>query len=265
MEVEPRHVRPPGIGNLPVAQLTGGHVVSVPLPNWRDKRETARQAARSLDMPWAVAQRYRTGEPAGIVLDAALLRRDGNVQYLPALRYDEVAECLATVKARQGASVSSKLALKFLILTAGRSGEVRKATRDEIDVDGAVWTAPAKRMSTKREHRCTLSLRAVAVLEEAAELADGARLVLPGTRPGRPPSENMHEKLPRELGFGAVPNGFRSRSPRRLMARPLHSARAPPTVAVAVKWSIARQALLGCAPAPAAALTRCCPRTPRCP
>ena len=54
-----------------------------------------------------------------------------------------------------------------------------------------------------------LSSRAVAVLEEAAELSDGGGLVFLGTRPSRPPGQNTHAKLLRELGFDAVTHGFR--------------------------------------------------------
>ena len=106
--------------------------------------------------------------------------------------------------------MSCKLALEFLILTAARSGEVRKATWDEIDLGGAVWTLPAERMKANREHRVPLSSRAIEVLDEAAELSDGGGLVFPGTRPGRPLSENTHSKLLRELGFATVTHGFRS-------------------------------------------------------
>ena len=42
--------------------------------------------------------------------------------------------------------------------------------------------------------------RALEVLAEAAELSDSSSLVFPGTRPGRPLSENTHAKLLRELG-----------------------------------------------------------------
>ena len=202
----------PVIGNLPVAEVTPGHVMSVLQPIWSDKRETARRVKQRISAicRWAVAQGHRNDDPAGIVIDAALPRGDVKVQHLPALPYDEVAECLATVKASQGASASSKLALEFLILTAARSGEVRKATWDEIDVGGAVWTLPAERMKAGREHRVPLSSRAVAVLDESTELSDGGGLVFPGTRPGRPLSENTHSKLLRELGFATVTHGFRS-------------------------------------------------------
>ena len=99
---------------------------------------------------------------------------------------------------------------EILVLTAARSGEVRKATWDEIDLDGATWTVPAMRMKANREHRVPLSKRALEVLAEAAELSDGSGLVFPGMRPGRPLSENTHAKLLRELGFDAVTHGFRS-------------------------------------------------------
>ena len=122
----------------------------------------------------------------------------------------EAAEYLATIKASQGASASCKLALEFLILTAARSGEARKAIWDEIDLGGAVWTLPAERMKANREHRVPLAARAVAVLNEAAELSDGGGLVFPGTRPGRQLSENTHSKLLRKLSFATVTHGFPS-------------------------------------------------------
>ena len=202
----------PVSGDLPVDEVTSGHVMSVLLPIWSDKRQTARRVKQRISAicRWAVAQGHRTDDPAGIVIDAALPRGDVQVQHLPALPYDEVAECLATVKSNQGASASSKLALEFLTLTAARSGEVRKAVWEEMDIGGAVWTVPAERMKANREHRVPLSSRAVSVLEEAAGLSEGDELVFPGTRPGRPLSENTHSKLLRELGFATVTHGFRS-------------------------------------------------------
>ena len=126
------------------------------------------------------------------------------------LPYDEVSECLATVKANKGATRSSKLALEFLILTAARSSEVRKAVWEEVSLDDAVWTLPAERTKANRERRVPLSPRAVAVLEQAAELSEDGGLVFPGTRPGKPLSENTHSKLLRELGLATFTHGFRS-------------------------------------------------------
>ena len=202
----------PSIGELPVSEITPGHVMAVLLPIWNNKRETARRVKQRISAicRWAVAQGYRTDDPAGIVVDAALPRNAVKRRPMPALPYEEVADCVAKVKASHRASVSSKLALEFLVLTAARSAEVRKATWDEIDMESATWTVPAERMKANREHRVPLSSRAVEVLAEAAELSDGTELVFPGIRPGRPLSENTHAKLLRELGFDAVTHGFRS-------------------------------------------------------
>ena len=202
----------PSIGELPVSEVTPGHVMAILEPIWSGKRETARRVKQRISAicRWAVAQGHRTDDPAGIVIDAALPRNGVERRHMPALPYGEVAGCIARVHASRRASRSSKLALEFLVLTAGRSAEVRKATWDEIDMDGATWTLPAARMKANREHRVPLSGRALEVLAEAAELSDGAGLVFPGARPGRPLSENTHAKLLRELGFDAVTHGFRS-------------------------------------------------------
>ena len=202
----------PTIGALPVSDVTPGHVMAILQPIWSGKRETARRVKQRISAicRWAVAQGHRSDDPAGVVIDAALPRNGVERRHMPALPYDEVAGCIAEVKASRRASRPSKLALEFLVLTAARSAEVRKATWDEIDLEAAMWTLPAERMKANREHRVPLSGRALEVLAEAAELSDGSGLVFPGTRAGRPISENTHAKLLRELGFDAVTHGFRS-------------------------------------------------------
>ena len=202
----------PAIGKLPVSDITPAHVMDVLHPIWNDKRETARRVKQRISAicRWAVAQGHRTDDPAGLVIDAALPRNGAERRHMAALPYDEVAECIDTIKASKGASPSSKLAFEFLVLTAARSGEVRGATWDEIDMGGAVWTIPAERMKAHREHRVPLSGRAVQILTEAADLCEGTNLLFPGMRPGRPLSENTHSKLLRELGFDAVTHGFRT-------------------------------------------------------
>ena len=190
----------PVIGDMPVSEITPGHVMAVLQPIWNGKRETARRVKQRISAicRWAVAQGHRTDDPAGVVIDAALPRNGVERRPMPALPYEEVAGCIAKVRASRRAGRPSKLALEFLILTAARSAEVRKATWDEIDREGATWTVPAERMKTNREHRVPLSERALDVLAEAAELSNGTGLVFPGTRPGRPISANTHAKLLRE-------------------------------------------------------------------
>lgn len=95
-----------------------------------------------------------------------------------------------------------------------RPGELRQAEWSEIDLDGAVWRIPGRRMKMKKEHVVPLSTQAVAILTEARGLTGGGRFVFPGQRtPKRPMSENTLNAALRRLGYGAdemTSHGFRS-------------------------------------------------------
>lgn len=114
---------------------------------------------------------------------------------------------------RSRASKAVKLCLRFLILTAARSGEVRGATWAEIDLAAREWRIPGGRMKGGREHRVPLSDAARDILVRARGLEDGSGLVFPSpTRTGRPLSNMALTKILRdqELADRATVHGFRS-------------------------------------------------------
>ena len=159
-------------------------------------------------MNWAIAMGYRPDNPAGDALGQALGRQQAVVQHMRALPHGEVAAALATVRTSQ-ASVIIKRTFEFLVLTAARSGEVRLATWDEMDLDTGVWAIPAARMKAKRDHRVPLSSRALAILHDVQRRSDGTGLVFRSLR-GKPLSTVTLPRLTKELGIAAVPHGFRS-------------------------------------------------------
>ena len=185
-------------------------VLAVLSPIWNEKPVTARRVRQRIGavMKWAVAQGYRTDNPAGDAIAKALPRGSNGVKHRTALPHGEVSAAVARIWASR-AAVTTKLAFEFLVLTAGRSGEVRLATWNEIDLDAAVWTIPAERMKTARPHRVPLAGRAVELLREAADVADGSGLVFPSPR-GKALSDMAISKLVKEQGIAAVPHGFRS-------------------------------------------------------
>ena len=73
-----------------------------------------------------------------------------------ALPHKHVDAAVGTVRPSKSGQPAVKLAFKFLVLPAARSGEIRLATWDEIDTAGAVWTVPAALMKAKRERRVPL-------------------------------------------------------------------------------------------------------------
>ncbi len=117
-------------------------------------------------MKWAVAMGYRPDNPAGDALGQALGRQQTVVQHMRASQ----------------AAVTTKRAFEFLVLTAARSGEARLATWDEMDLDAGVWAIPAVRMKAKRDHRVSLSGRALAILHDVQRLSDGTGLVFRSPR-----------------------------------------------------------------------------------
>ena len=199
----------PRFGQRPVSEVTSADVLGVLAPIWHEKAETARRVRQRIGavMQWAVAMEYRTDNPCEQVV-ATLGRQRDVVRHMPALPHAEVAAAVATLRV-SGATAAAKLAFEFLVLTAARSGEVRLARWDEIDLDDDVWTVPAERMKANRDHRVPLSCRAAEILQAARALRNGSNLVFPSPR-GKPLSDMTLSKLLREQGVQAVPHGFRS-------------------------------------------------------
>ena len=159
-------------------------------------------------MKWAIANGWRQDNPADAIAQA--LPKQGDTQkHRKSLPYDKVPEFLDALKASD-AGQATKLALELVILTASRSGEVRLAEWSEIDLAEAVWTRPAHRMKSKKEHRVPLSPRAVELLKEAAKLGSGEGLVFPGTVHGKPLSDMTLSKLTKALGYDVDVHGFRT-------------------------------------------------------
>ena len=201
----------PRLGKRTVDSITTSDVLNVLLPIWHTRAETARRVRQRIGtvMLWAVAQGLRPDNPAGEAIAGALPRNNGTKQHHRALHHSKVADAIATVRISK-ALPQTKLLFEFAVLTAARSLEVRAAEWREIDLDARTWTVPASRMKARIEHRVPLCDRAVEILREAHELADGGGLVFPGARGGRPLSDMTLTKLFRETGIPATLHGFRS-------------------------------------------------------
>ena len=74
-------------------------------------------------------------------------------EHLPSLPHIEVASALAKVE-ESGASMATKLCLRFVVLTTMRSGEARSATWSEIDLEDKEWRI-AEPESTERSEEGT--------------------------------------------------------------------------------------------------------------
>lgn len=204
----------PILGDLAVDKVGREDVLRVLTPIWTSRPEVARKLRQRIraTLAWAQAHGYVEHNVAGDAISGALPAMPAVAEHYRALPYGEVAAALATVEA-SGASLSAKLALRFLVLTAARSGEARGATWGEIDLAAGEWRIPAKRMKAGIEHRVPLSAVALAVLEEARSLRDDSGLLFPSpNRRGKPLSDMALTRVLRSTGLAGrtTVHGFRS-------------------------------------------------------
>ncbi len=213
MQTLERHAMPT-LGNTLLDRIDRGDVLSVLTPIWTTRPETARRVRQRMRtvFRWAMAHGFVETNPAGEAIEGALPPMPKVKAHLRALPYQEVGASLETVGSSQ-ASIAAKLCLRFLVLTAARSGEARGATWNEVDIQGRVWRIPGQRMKVGMEHRVPLSRQALDVLREASALRDESNLVFPSVlKPASPMSDMTLTKVLRSLGLAerATVHGFRS-------------------------------------------------------
>lgn len=223
----------PKIGNLPVGEVDVAAVLSVLRPIWSRIPETGSRLRQRIEaiLDLSRVRGWREGEnPArwrGLLSEELPPpRKVQRVEHRPALPWQQIPEFWVALADVQGMGAA---ALRFAILTAARTGEVRGVTWREVDLDAAVWTVPATRMKARRVHRVPLSPAALGVLRGLRpDRPSMSGYVFPGTdgamlsdmtvsavvRRMNEPAENADPEAPPRWrdheGRAVVPHGFRS-------------------------------------------------------
>jgi integrase len=202
----------PKIGSLQVSDVELPQVLSVLEPIRTTKTETASRVRNRMEvvLDWATVRGYRKGpNPARWRghLDKLLPKpsKISKVVHHRALPDAEIGALMQALRKHDGMGAR---ALEFAILTACRSGEVRAATWQEIDLDDATWTIPPARMKADREHRVPLSAAALRLLRHLPRIPSDT-LVFPAPRGGQLSDMTLTAVL-RRMQVDVVPHGFRS-------------------------------------------------------
>ena len=199
----------PKLGKMRVDAIQTDDVLACLERIWHTKRTTAGRVKQRIHavMQWAVAKGHRADNP--VAAAGTVLPKNGKtVKHHAALPYAAVPAALA--KLHEGnAYRGAVLALEFLVLTAARSGEVRKATWAEIDWQAKTWNVPAEHMKGSRAHIVPLSSHAASRLALAAEHHGNEGLIFPSRR-GKMLKDGALGNLLRDHDIAAVVHGFRS-------------------------------------------------------
>ena len=201
----------PAIGSYRIDEVEMSDLVRILRPIWTSKPAAGRRLRQILGavLEWSVAAGHRADNPAKSV--AALLPRvNGNTRHARFLPPAEVPGALAKILADTDSWLGVRLLIQFQTLTACRPAEARGTTWAEVDPESAVWTLPASRTKTNREHRIPLSAAALHVLDRARPLTGHEGYVFQSARASKPIVHTTVNRLLQRLDIDAVAHGFRS-------------------------------------------------------
>ncbi|MBS0986631.1 tyrosine-type recombinase/integrase [Acetobacter thailandicus] len=185
----------PVFGSKAVRLIDTHDILAALRPVWTEKTETAERLRSRIEriLDYAKAQGWREGEnPArwrghlSAMLPApSKLKKQ---EHHKAAAWADIKPIMEALTRSEG--IAAK-AVRFICLTATRSGETRGCLWSEIDLKERLWTIPAERMKAAREHRIPLSDAAMSVLSELEILRcpDRDSFVFPGGNRGRPLSD----------------------------------------------------------------------------
>jgi integrase len=207
----------PVIGDLSVRDIDDGLVVRVLQPIWTAKLETATRVRSRMKsvLDWAKVSGFRDGEnPARwtghlehLLASPEAIRKVKPVEHHSSLPYNDLPAFMRDLVARDALSAA---AMEFLILTCARTNEVLGAKWEELDPKKPIWTVPAERMKSGKEHQVPLSPASLAVLERMRKLTNG-EFIFFGQNAGQPLSNMaLLTLLKRMKRTDITPHGFRS-------------------------------------------------------
>jgi integrase len=200
----------PVLGPQRVDAIGAEHVVAALAPIWTAKPQQARKVrVRILQvLGFARGRGWRSAPlPDASDITRALPKQPRGENF-SAMPYAEVANFMAGQLAAKDSP--ARLALLFVVLTAARSGEVRRAYWQDIDLDARTWTRSADLMKARQPHIVTLNRAAIHVLQRAAEIYGSDGLVFPSAKAKKPLSDMALSKMLRDAGRSETVHGFRS-------------------------------------------------------
>lgn len=202
----------PIIGARPVKAITRPELVE--LVRKVEARGTLNAAGKIRQ--W-LHQIYRFGLASGVVdsnpatdLDVVAAPAKA-ARHHPHVTFAELPELLGKIDTAN-INTLTRCAIRLLVLTAVRPGELRAAPWSEFDLEAATWTIPKERMKARRPHVVPLPRQALAILRQLQEITGHYPLVFAGQQnPARPMSENTVNKALRLMGYEGrqTGHGFR--------------------------------------------------------
>lgn len=200
----------PALGNRPIADIKRKDLIEL---NRAIEERGAFDIAKKI-RNWLAeifdifCNENETANPAARLKPSAAAKGVETVHH-PTVSFNELPALLNAVDNTSTAK-SNKLAIRVLLFTAVRPGELRLATWKEFDFKNRLWIIPAERMKMRKEHTVPLPDQAVSALLELQALAGFSDYVLPNSK-GKPISDATINKAFKMAGYAGrqTGHGFR--------------------------------------------------------
>ncbi len=197
----------PTLGDIPIDVITAAMVRDVLADIWLTIPHTARKIKQRIGtvLDYAHISGWRDQEAPLRSITKGLPKQSKKTIHLAAMKWADVPNFITNISTILKASDVVLRAIEFAVLTASRSGEVRLAAWNEIELDTTTWTRPEDHMKAGIEHRVPLTSRMIELLGEPGE-----GLIFPGTKVGRPLSDMSLTMPLRRAELNITMHGFRS-------------------------------------------------------
>jgi len=201
------------IGNRPIASIKTPELIS--LLRKQEKRgtlDTTHRLAQVLNVVfrYAVHCGLIDQNPANDLRGVVAPHKATNFPTINAKELPQFFEKLDAVNA----NAQNKIAIRLLMLTFLRPGELRKSMWTDIDFEKKQWRIPAERMKMRKPHMVALAKQVLGLLKDLKKLTGQGVYLFPSLHRRKHPymSENTINQVLRHMGYKdkLVGHGFRA-------------------------------------------------------
>jgi integrase len=207
----------PDLERMPIDSIKESYLFSIlKVPYDKGTKESARRARAVAAQVFSHARATHRGtiNPARDMADNPYFKKP-LVKHFAALPQNEVGALikeLNKIGAEQKLDLKTVCALRLALYTGLRDNSIRGALWGEIDLEAGIWTVPASRMKSGREHMVPLPTQAIAALQLLRPLTyrNQDSYIFPGGGKHKIMSENTLRLALHRLGFKVTAHGMRS-------------------------------------------------------
>jgi integrase len=179
----------PKLGRRPINEMRRREIVDALEELWLERNPTATKVRGNIGrvFDYAIDRTLREDNPTPP--PRSMPKKQHLVEHFNALPYERAPEFWQWLNTRPRMGMHTHVGIALALLLGKRTGEIRKMTWNQIDLENAIWVTPAENMKKRKAHRQPLSRQALEKLHLLRDLGQTDSFVFDAGN-GKPMSEN---------------------------------------------------------------------------